>query len=157
MKHASTLVLKLALLVMALPAVALCVFAVLFLVRGNTGNFPGEFYAIDIGYFIALIPYFFVLYQAFKLLGYIDNNIAFSELSVQALKKIKYSAFILSGIVLAMEPFLYIMAQQDDAPGIIVLGLVVAFASFIIAVFAAVLERLLHDAIYLKMENDLTV
>ena len=40
--------------------------------------------------YVAAIPFFVALYQAFKLLSYIDKNQAFSELSVKALKKIKY-------------------------------------------------------------------
>ena len=36
-------------------------------------------------------------------------------------------------------------------------GLVIIFASMVIAVFAAVLQRLLQEAIDIKSENDLTV
>ncbi|MED4598856.1 DUF2975 domain-containing protein, partial [Bacillus subtilis] len=41
--------------------------------------------------------------------------------------------------------------------GIIVIGLVIIFASMVIAVFAAVLQKLLKEAIDIKSENDLTV
>ncbi len=54
-------------------------------------------------------------------------------------------------------PFLYLMGEMDDAPGIILLGMVIIFASMVIAVFAAVLQRLLQEAINIKSENDLTV
>ncbi|MNC71843.1 hypothetical protein D3C75_1228060 [compost metagenome] len=54
-------------------------------------------------------------------------------------------------------PLFYLMAEKDDAPGIIVIGLVIIFASMVIAVFAAVLQKLLKEAIELKLENDLTV
>lgn len=142
---------------MGLPALAVCVFALLSLFRETNDYFPGKLYAVDIVYFVAAIPYYIALYQAFKLLGYIDQNIAFSELSVRALKKIKYCGFSICIIFVAMEPVLYNMAKQDDTPGMILLGLVVAFASFVIAIFGAVLERLLQVAINLKSENELTV
>ncbi|MGO4375941.1 DUF2975 domain-containing protein, partial [Paenibacillus sp. MCAF20] len=45
----------------------------------------------------------------------------------------------------------------DDAPGIILVGMVLIFASLVIAVFAAVLQKLLKEAIDIKSENDLTV
>ncbi|MGV2488281.1 UNVERIFIED_CONTAM: DUF2975 domain-containing protein, partial [Bacillus mycoides] len=51
----------------------------------------------------------------------------------------------------------YLVAERDDAPGIIILGMLLIFASMVIAVFAAVLQRLLKDAIDIKSENDLTV
>lgn len=54
-------------------------------------------------------------------------------------------------------PVFYLMAEIDDAPGIIVIGLVIIFASMVIAVFAAVLQKLLKEAIDIKSENDLTV
>lgn len=49
------------------------------------------------------------------------------------------------------------MAEIDDAPGIILLGMVMIFASMEIAVFAAFLQRLLQEAIDIKSENDLIV
>lgn len=57
----------------------------------------------------------------------------------------------------AILPFLYLMADQDDAPGIVAIGLVITFGSIVIAVFAAVLQKLLQNAIDIKSENDLTV
>ena len=38
-----------------------------------------------------------------------------------------------------------------------IVGMVLIFASMVIAVFAAVLQRLLQEAINIKSENDLTV
>ena len=54
-------------------------------------------------------------------------------------------------------PLFYLIAEIDDAPGIILIGMVIIFASMVIAVFAAVLQRLLQEAIDIKSENDLTV
>ena len=107
--------------------------------------------------YAAAIPFYFALYQAFKLLSYIDKNKAFSELSVKALKNIKYCAITISSLYVLGMPLFYLMAKKDDAPGIILIGLVIIFASMVIAVFAAVLQRLLQEAIDIKSENDLTV
>lgn len=87
----------------------------------------------------------------------LDKNNAFSELSVRALKIIKYCAFTISILYTASLPFLYFIADEDDAPGLIVIGLVIIFASIVVAVFAAVLQKLLNNAIDIKSENDLTV
>jgi hypothetical protein len=107
--------------------------------------------------YAAAIPFYFALYQAFKLLSYIDHNKAFSKLSVRALKNIKYCAITISILLAAGMPLFYLIAEMDDAPGIILIGLVLIFASMVIAVFAAVLQRLLQEAIDIKSENDLTV
>lgn len=114
-------------------------------------------YLVFIYLYVTAIPFYFALYQAFKLLSYIDKNKAFSGLSVRALKNIKYCAVTISIFYAAGMPVFYLMAEIDDAPGIIVIGLVIIFASMVIAVFAAVLQKLLKEAIDIKSENDLTV
>ncbi|MFY8294011.1 DUF2975 domain-containing protein [Bacillus paranthracis] len=161
MKQGSTLFLKTAVILMGIPVLAMCIFLV-----PKIGNFAAELYP-DIAYikylvFINLyataIPYYFALYQTFKLLNYIDKNNAFSELSVKALKNIKYSALAISVLYVLGMPLFYLVAERDDAPGIIIIiGMIIIFASMVIAVFAAVLQRLLKDAIDIKSENDLTV
>ena len=128
------------------------------------GNFAAELYP-DIAYikylvFINLyataIPYYFALYQTFKLLNYIDKNNAFSELSVQALKNIKYSALAISVLYVLGMP-LFISWQREMMPWHYYYRNDYDFSSMVIAVFAAVLQRLLKDAIDIKSENDLTV
>ena len=160
MKQVTTLFLKLAIICIGIPVLALCIFLV-----PKIGSFAGELYP-DITYmkylvFIELyataIPFYMALYQAFKLLSYIDTNKAFSELSVRALKNIKYCAITISTLYVLGMPLFYLMGEKDDAPGIIVIGLVMIFASMVIAVFAAVLQKLLKEAIDIKSENDLTV
>jgi hypothetical protein len=54
-------------------------------------------------------------------------------------------------------PFVYLVADLDDAPGLMIIGMVPIFASLVIAVFAAVLQKLLQEAIDIKSENDLIV
>ena len=54
-------------------------------------------------------------------------------------------------------PFFYWFAERDDAPGFLLIGLVFVFASFVVAVFAELLQKLLRRAIDMKQENDLTV
>jgi hypothetical protein len=95
--------------------------------------------------------------QAFKLLRYIDKNKAFSQLSVYSLRNIKFCAITISTLHVLVLPLFYLFAEKDDAPGVIFVGLVVPFASMMIAVFAAVLQKLLKNAIDIKSENDLTI
>ena len=155
-----TMFLKLAVVVMGIPILALCIFVVPVI-----ANFAAELYP-EMGYikylilidmYAAAIPFYFALYQTFKLLNLIDKENAFSKRSVTALKNIKYCAALISGLYVLGMPLYYLLAERDDAPGIIVIGLVLIFASFVIAVFAAVLEKLLTSAIEMKKENDLTV
>ncbi|AIQ64326.1 membrane protein [Paenibacillus stellifer] len=153
-----TLFLKIAVFLMGVPILALCVLGIPSIVKETAERYPGYWlYPLLIILYGSAIPFFAALIQAFKLLSYIDKNNAFSELSVRALKIIKYCAFIISILFTASLPFLYFIADEDDAPGLIVIGLVIIFASIVVAVFAAVLQKLLNNAIDIKSENDLTV
>jgi hypothetical protein len=158
MKHGSTLFLKIALFLIGSPVLALCIFGLVWL-PNNPANpeYAYMLYPIVIGMYVAAIPFFVALYQAFKLLSYIDNNQAFSELSVKALKNIKFCAITISGLFVVILPFVFLVADLDDAPGLIIIGMVPIFGSMVIAVFAAVLQRLLQEAIDIKSENDLIV
>jgi hypothetical protein len=160
MGKVKTLFLKIAVILLGVPVLALCIFLVPKIADLSAELLP-EFVFIKVLVYIVFagsaIPFYFALYQAFKLLRYIDENKAFSDLSVKALKKIKYCAITISILHLLALPLFYLFAEADDAPGVVFVGLVVPFASMVIGVFDAVLQKLLQDAIVIKSENDLTV
>lgn len=159
MKQVTTHFLKLAVIFIGIPVLALCIFFVPKLAFAVSDFLKINYlkYIIYTILYGSALPFYFALYQAFKLLSYIDKNKAFSELSVIALKKIKYCAISICSIHVLGLPLFYFVADKDDAPGLIFVGMVIPFASMVITVFAAVLERLLQEAINIKSENDLTV
>jgi hypothetical protein len=158
MKRGTTLFLKIAVILIGIPILALCIFGLPWLANNPANpDYAHILYPILIGMYISAVPFYFALYQAFKLLCYIDKNKAFSQISVKALKNIKYCAITISALYLVIMPFVYLVAEKDDAPGLIIIGMVPIFASMVIAVFAAVLQKLLKEAIDIKSENDLTV
>ncbi|MFZ3588791.1 DUF2975 domain-containing protein [Bacillus sp. DJP31] len=158
MKKGTTLFLKIALFLIGTPVLALCIFGLSWLANNPVyQDYTHILYPILIIMYVSVIPFFFALYQAFRLLSYIDKNKAFSQISVKALKNIKYCAMTISTLYVVMMPFVYLLAELGDAPELIIIGMVPIFASTVIAVFAAVLQRLLQEAIDIKSENDLIV
>jgi membrane protease YdiL (CAAX protease family) len=158
MKRYSTIFLKIAVILIAVPVLALCIFGGYWLANNPASpNYAYVLYPILIGMYVSAIPFFFALHQALKLLNFIDKNKAFSQVSVKALKSIKYCAITISTLYVILMPFVYVVAEKDDAPGLIIVGMVPVFAAMVIAVFAAVLQKLLQEAIDIKSENDLTV
>lgn len=108
--------------------------------------------------YIASIPFFIGLYQAFLLLGYIEQNKVFSLNSVRALKIIKYSASLLSVLIILAVGYVKIFHNNNDDPaGFIALGILTTFSSIVTAAAAAVFEKTLQSAVEIKHENDLTV
>lgn len=160
MNKGSTIFLKFVIVLMGLPILAGCIYGLSRFDPDSpywaTEALAKLQYPLLIGMYAAMIPFFIALFQTLKLLSFIDKDQAFSQLSVKALKTIKYCAVAVS-VLFAMElPFFYLLTKADDAPGVLI-GAVVIFASTVVAVFAAVLQKLLQDAIRIKEENDLIV
>ncbi|WP_070121220.1 DUF2975 domain-containing protein [Bacillus marinisedimentorum] len=158
MNLSSTNFLRAAVFVIGVTVLLLCIFLLPFIAKdASDSEYAPLLYPVLIGMYAAALPFFVALYQALKLLSLIDRNDAFSESSVGALRVIKFCAVTISAIYMGMMPFFYFIGEKDDAPGVIVIGLVIIFASLVIAVFTAVLQKLLKNAIDIKSENELTV
>ena len=106
--------------------------------------------------FIASIPFFVALYQAFRLLAYVGQNKVFSQEAVRALRTMKYCALAIIGFV-AVSVLFMISGDRDDRPAGVFMRLLVAFPSIVVATAAAMFERILQNAVDIKSENDLTV
>ena len=106
--------------------------------------------------YIASIPFFVALYQAFKVLGHAGQNKVFSPAAVRALRTIKYCAIAIVGFVAVGEIFI-MLGNSDDRAGGVFMGILITFGSIVIAAAAAVFERILQNAVDIKSENDLTV
>jgi len=91
--------------------------------------------------YIASIPFFVGLYQAFKLLGYIDGNKVFSQSSVNAVRNIKYCAITISGLIVLGILYIRLFVRGDDPAGVTALGIFATFASIVIATTAAVFQK----------------
>lgn len=158
MKRGTTSFLKIAVLIIGIVVLSLCIFALPSL-ASDAAKMNPEFshlqYPILFGLYLTVIPFFFALYQAVKLLGYIESNQAFSELAVHALNRIKHSAGVI--IILYIIGMVILVFENALHPSIGIIGIVITFATFVILIFTAVLQELLKNALKIKLENDLTV
>ncbi|WP_318617500.1 DUF2975 domain-containing protein [Sporosarcina sp. YIM B06819] len=159
MKEVTTLFLKIAVFILGLPVLALCIFLVPHMANFAAKLYPNIVlmkYLVFIVMYGAAVPFYFALYRAFNLLRYIDENAALSQLSVKSLKDIKCCAITISGLYVLGLPLFHFIAKEVDPP-IGLMGLIIIFASLVIAFFAAILQQLLQEVINIKSENDLTV
>ena len=106
--------------------------------------------------YVASIPFFVALYQAFKILGYAGQNKVFSPTAVKALRTIKYCAIAIIGFVAVGEMFI-MLGDSDDRAGGVFMGILITFGSIVVAAAAAMFERILQNAVDIKSENDLAV
>lgn len=158
MKRGTIISLKLAIFVIGIIMLGLCVIWLPWMAGSTAEMYPAFAYLkfpVLIGMYITAIPFFAALYQSLKLLRYIESGNAFSELVVISLKHIKHCAMGI--IILYIIGLFFLVSQSALHPGIAIIGLAIIFGAFIIAVFAAVLQELLRNALEMKSENDLTV
>src|SRR6185436_15232702 len=124
MKRGSTLFLKVVLLLIAIGVLAWLLWfpqtegraANLHLISIYTDPFIIYLY-------IASIPFFVGLYQAFKLLNLIDANKAFSQGAVNTLKNIKFASLCLIGFIALAEVYIRLFAHGDDPAGPTMFGI----------------------------------
>src|SRR3569623_367663 len=104
--------------------------------------------------YLASVPFFVALYHGFKVLGYAGQDQVFSQAAVKALRTIKLCAIAMIGFVAGAELFI-LMADSDDRAGGVVMGILIAFGSIVMATAAATFEQILQNAVKLKSENAL--
>lgn len=158
MKQGSIVFLNIAVFTIGIVMLILCFFTLPSLAK-NAANMNPEFaylqYPVLVGLYLTVIPFFFALYQALKLLKYIEINQAFSELAVKSLGFIKHCATTIVIIYIIGMVLLGILNALH--PGITLAGFVILFATVVILIFTAVLQELLKNVLKIKIENDLTI
>src|SRR3989344_4609196 len=157
MKRGSTIFLKI--VVVLVGIVALAIMIRFPLTEGRAVNLDlFSIYSdpfIMYGY-VASIPFFVALYQAFKLLGYIGQNKVFSLSSVKALRTMKYCAIIQSVLIVMAALYVMLSVKDDDPAGFIAMGIVLTFISIVVATAAGVCERILQTPVDKKSDSNIT-
>lgn len=144
MKRSLMIFLKGVIIVLGLIVLAVCVFVL----PGTIGSIElGGYDPILLGIYASVIPFFIAIYQTLKLLNYIDKNKVVSDSSVRALKIIRYCAIIISALYLVGMPYIFQVADKDDAPGVVALGLLFAFIPMVIAASVTIIQSVLQDVL----------
>ena len=158
MNRGSTIFLRLVISLIAMAALTVCIFALPRMVAQEAAKTPDTAWLIYLflaGAYVMAFAFFVALYQAFKLLGYIDGDKAFSELSFRALGRIKYSAIAISSMMVSGIATVMVLSAGtgEDITGIVMMGLIVTFASSVIATFTAVLQKQVQKGIDMQKEG----
>ncbi|TCP67295.1 DUF2975 domain-containing protein [Baia soyae] len=157
-KRGSTTFLKVIIFLIGIGMLALCIWLPEAAVRDarvhpDTAYFLIPFLVCAYGFCISLSV---ALYQAYKLLTYIEKSHAFSESSLNSLKIIKKCAFTVIFLILLGLVNLKVLSivTGDDPAGPISLGLMGIFVISIITAIMDVLQKPLKNFLELNTEND---
>ena len=160
MKRSSTIFLQVVIVLIGIGTLALLLWEPNIEGR-NAHATPFEVYFKDpfLAYvYVASIPFFVALYQAFRVLTYVRQETTFSPATVKAMRTIKYCALAIIGFVAGSVVFMpFSNPDDDDGPQGVVMRIIITFAWIVVASVAAIFERILQNAVEIKSENDLTV
>jgi hypothetical protein len=96
--------------------------------------------------YIASIPFFVALWQAFKLLGLIGKGEAFTVKSINTLKTIRSCATYIIYFALGANFYLsFFVRGTDDITGGIFMGLLIILISGIVSMVTTVFEGILKE------------
>ena len=160
MKRFATVFLRIAIVFMGAGVLALCIFLLPTLWGEVAIEFPSyayAVYAVFVAMYLTALPFVAALLGAWRLLDCIDNGMAFTKQAAHSVASIAFAAGLVSLIYVISLPFFYVWAENDDAPGLVVIGMVLVMAPMVIAVFAFLLHHLIAEAATIKSENELTV
>jgi hypothetical protein len=148
MKNYPVLFLKILLGILLIPVLFLDFyhFPLLFIDGlGSDSLYMPYLFVLMISIYVMSVPYAISLVNTFKLLILLENKEFVSETSEKLLKIIRKMAYIVAGVFLVDLPFIYILAQMDDAPGLIIIGLFLMVFSLGIAMFANLIKKFISE------------
>lgn len=120
-------------------------------------QWPAAAWTFTIGAAAAVLSYWTAAVIAWRLLDCITQNQAFSQRAVTLIIRLKWAVGTMALGLFACLPEWYRMADQEDGPGLMVIGLGFFAIPAIVWLFLAILQQLWTTALAYKTENDMTV
>lgn len=146
-----TVFLRLIFVFLGLLALAFGIFAlplIIWEIRSHVPNVGVFTYTFMVGVYLTIPVFLYALYQALCLLNQVDHNTIFTLSAVGRLRQMKLAGFVVTALLYTtMMPVCYAIADYEDAPGLILIGLAFATLPLAVAAFVAVLERLLRQVV----------
>jgi len=147
-KHTKTFFLKIILILMFIPIVVICCFAAPQLIIEGLVSSEVEFWFVlpfSVLMSLVLLPVVYAIFQTWNLFSNIEKSDYYSDDSAKRLKTIMHCAYITTGLFVGMMPSMFYFAENDDAPGLALLGLVFVGASIAVVVFASLMRDLIIE------------
>lgn len=143
-----TLLLKVSTILAALPALVFALYLIplwIGIALEETGAMKTYLMVIFISLVLIVTPYFYSLFLTFKLLIHIEKGTYYTPISCKYLSHIGISAYMVGTILFLDLPFVYGFANEEDAPGIILIFGFLMLLAFSIGLFAQLLKDLNDD------------
>ena len=158
MNRGVTIFLRLVTILIAIAVLVVCVLPLPRMIAKEAAKTPDtawQIYLFLVGAYTEASLFLFALYQGFKLVGYVDGNKAFSDLSVRAFRHIKHAAIAIGLLMLAGIAWVMFLSAGtgDDSAGPVMIGLIGMCASSVVAAVTMVLQMEVQKVIGTKKSD----
>lgn len=162
MNRCSTIFLRLVISLIAIAALAVCIFPLPRMIAKEAAKTPDtawQIYLFLAGAYLQAALFLFALYHAFKLLSYADANQVFSDRSVRALRHIKHAAITIGLLMVTGVAWVMILSAGtgEDSAGPVMIGFIGTFAASVVAAVAAVLQQQVQRVIEAESGSERSV
>lgn len=106
---------------------------------------------------VSMILAWWILLTVFQIVQLIGQNQAFTAKILTLTQKLSRQILLLAVVFTGILPFVYQGVQAEDAPGLMILGMILVSFPYAVYVFAKIVELLFKQAVSLQSEQDLTV
>lgn len=148
MKKWASLFLKLSVIVCVLPVLLFCIRVLPGIITGALDEYPElqwANYPMYFGFYLSGALCLYVFYQIFRLLRLVDKGQVKDSMTHGILKTIRWSSLSISLVYFVMSPVVYYVADHEDAPGILLIELIILFAWVAVASLSIILDSLLVE------------
>lgn len=98
--------------------------------------------------YVSAVPFYTAEFNAYRILNMINRKKAFSIEAINAMTRIKQLVFGMGICYTLFLPFIYRVADVEDAPGMVLIVGAIAAVPYAVAAFAAILERLAKRVVF---------
>lgn len=149
-KNRINLYLKFVLGLLSIPAFLYLVMITITLVTGDSseGNGIAWAYYVVIGIGILItVPYLYVLVQSFILIHQYEIEELNSTKTMKTFDRIKGSSLTIAFLLLIMEIPIIVVAEYDDAPGLIVFNIALVCIVLGVYAFTVLLKQIISNSV----------
>lgn len=147
-KH-SPLLLKIAILFLFLPAIFIFSFLGYNIILGIQNGFPIWYlYLVYSLVMIASIIFIFTLIPSYKVIRLYEIDLLYKDETAKLMNQIMSRFFLITLTFAIQMPFWYLIAQWDDAPGLIIVMSYVTGIAFTLTLLAAFFKQIFIKGIH---------
>lgn len=157
MSKAKSIILRGALVVFGLVFVITTFLVTVQLVTAKQLLHPVAIWLLALAAYSVTVAVIYGLIQINHLLALIEGSQAFTEKTLPLVRRARTAIVFICFASLLVLPAFYQAAQEEDAPGVLLLGGALVLVPFAVLAFTVIVEELFMSAISLQEDVDYTI